>query len=63
MRSETCQYEQANLQKLLLSQNRKFLDAVRMKLPLEDILKQYDVVKSLFDTIQEKHINVRKGEA
>ena len=43
------------LQKVFLLQNRVFLDAVRTKMPLEEILLQYDKVKSLFDTMQLKN--------
>ena len=43
------------LQKVFLYQNRIFLDAVRNRKPLEEILLQYDKVKSLFETIKHEH--------
>jgi hypothetical protein len=46
-----------SLQKILLNENKLFLEAVRKKLPIDEILRQYDKVRSLFDTIREKQDN------
>ncbi|WP_207496211.1 hypothetical protein [Aridibaculum aurantiacum] len=47
-----------NLQKTFLSENRRFLEAIRKKHPLEDILRQYDKVTKVFETIKQKHRTV-----
>ena len=55
MLSQNLPAENEELQKVFLNQNRIFLDAVRSKMPLEEILLQYDKVKSLFETMKQKH--------
>lgn len=46
-----------SLQKVLLNENKLFLEAIRKKLPLEEILVQYDKVKSLFETVRKRNRN------
>jgi hypothetical protein len=52
-----------DLQKQLLQENRAFLEAVKKRLPLNEILNQYNKVKDIFDimAIQPKELK-NKGE-
>jgi hypothetical protein len=52
-----------DLQKQLLQENRAFLEAVKKRLPLSEILNQYNKVKDIFDimAIQPKELK-HKGE-
>ena len=59
MQKNTLMPQNDSLQKTLLRENKLFLDAVKKRLPLEEILKQYEKVRSLFDTIQQKEGSYR----
>jgi hypothetical protein len=55
MQSQSSTVNTPDLQKQLLLENRAFLEAVKKRLPLTEILEQYDKVKDIFETMAVQH--------